>query len=334
MVDISIAGGGEAVPMGARPPVPDDVRRLLCELGDHVRGVVVRGRGPDMAAVEGETVADTIYGIDRVADDALISWFEQHWTGVEVVSEGLDEPVVVGSSPRWTVIVDTIDGTRGLMYDKRSAWSLAAAAPHGGSLDDVVAAAMTELPTIKQWGSDQLSATRGGGITSDRTDVRTGQRTPLDVRPSTATDLEHGFACVSKFFPPGKARLAEIEAQLFGRLGARVVFDDEYISSGGQLHELATGRDRFVADLRPLVDPGALACHPYDLCTALVLVEAGGVVTDPSGEPLDAPLDTTTAVAWVGYANPALAARIGPVLRDLVRDLVQADAPAPGVGDT
>ena len=143
---------------------PDDARRLLCALGDHIRDVVVGARGIDMAVIEGETVADTIYAIDRVADDTLLEWFEEHWPGVEVVSEGLDEPVVVGSDPTWTVIVDTIDGTRGLMYDKRPAWCLAAAAPHGGSLRDVVAAAMTELPTAKQGAADQLSGTRGGGV--------------------------------------------------------------------------------------------------------------------------------------------------------------------------
>ena len=92
------------------------------------------------------------------------------------------------------------------------------------------------------------------------------------------------------------------------------MFDDEYISSGGQLHELIAGHDRFVADLRPLVDPDAFACHPYDVCTAMLLEEAGGVVTDPRGAPLDAPLDTTTPVAWAGYANAELAAahRPGP----------------------
>ncbi len=99
------------------------------------------------------------------------------------------------------------------------------------------------------------------------------------------------------------------------------MFDDEYISSGGQLHELITGRDRFVADLRPLVVPAALACHPYDLCTAMLLEEAGGVLTDPRGKPLDAPLDTTTGVAWVGYANRRLATLIGPILRELVDQL-------------
>ena len=82
--------------------------------------------------------------IDRVADDALLGWFAEHWPDVRVVSEGLDEPVVVGGNAAWTVIVDTIDGTRGLMYDKRAAWCLAAVAPPDGGLADIVAAAMTE----------------------------------------------------------------------------------------------------------------------------------------------------------------------------------------------
>ena len=76
-----------------------DARRLLCELGDHVRDAVVGARGIDMAVIEGETAADTIYAIDRVADDTLIRWFEQHWPDVELVSEGLEEPVVVGRRP-------------------------------------------------------------------------------------------------------------------------------------------------------------------------------------------------------------------------------------------
>ncbi len=303
------------------PHSPEQVRGLLCALGDHVRDLVVGARGIDMAVIEGQTSADTIYAIDRVADDTLVEWFDAHWPDVELVSEGLEEPVVIGDDPTWTVIVDSIDGTRGLMYDKRPAWSLAAAAPRGGTLRDVVAAAMTELPTTKQGLADQLSGTRGNGVVAERIDLGDGRRSPIAVQPSGATDLEHGFAVVAKFFIPGKVALAQLETELFARLGSRHVFDDEYISSGGQLHELIAGRDRFVADLRPLVDPDAFACHPYDICTAMLLEEAGGVVTDPRGAPLDVPLDTTTAVAWAGYANPTLAAKIGPILAELVDDL-------------
>lgn len=303
------------------PPSPEEARTLLCALGDHVRDLVVASRGMDMAAVAGETVADTIYAIDRVADDTLIDWFEEHWPGVLVVSEGLDEPVLVGAAAAWTVIVDTIDGTRGLMYDKRSAWCLAAVAPPGGGLADIVAAAMTELPTAKQGAADQLSATRGGGLRATRVDIAGGTRLPLGVRPSAATDLEHSFSGLAKFFLPGKPALASLEAELFARLGVRHVFDDEYLSSGGQLHELITGRDRFVADLRPLVQHEGLACHPYDVCTAMLLEEVGGVVTDPWGDPLSVPLDNVSPVAWVGYANEVLAARVGPVLAELVDGL-------------
>lgn len=304
---------------------PDAARALLCRLGDHLRDIVVTARdagltGAAMATVDGSTAADTIYGIDRVTDDALVAWFEQHWPEpLELVSEGLDEPVVLGrGTTRWTVIVDTIDGTRGLMYDKRAAWALAAAAPHGGRLPDVVAAAMTEIPTTKQWAADQISGVRGGGVRAERVDVLRGRRAPLDLRPSQATDLEHGFAQMAKFFPPAKPLLAEIEGTVLDAVGATVVFDDQYLSTGGQLHELMSGHDRFVADLRPLVT-AELACHPYDICTSMLLEEVGGVVADPFGDRLDVPLDTTTPVAWAGYANVTLARLVGPALAEAVR---------------
>jgi Inositol monophosphatase family len=189
------------------PHAPDDARRLLCALGDHVRTLVTDARGMEMSAIAGATTADTIYAIDRVADDALVSWFEEHWPNVRIVSEGLEDPVVVGGDPAWTVIVDTIDGTRGLMYDKRSAWCLAAAAPLDGSLDDIVSAAMTELPTSKQGAADQLSGTRGCGLVAERVDLRDGTRIPLTERPSTATSLQHSFSGLAKFFVPGKPAL-------------------------------------------------------------------------------------------------------------------------------
>ncbi len=95
----------------------------------------------------------------------------------------------------------------------------------------------------------------------------------------------------------------------------------------GQLYELIAGHDRFNADLRPLFErilvergeAGGLYCHPYDICTALIATEAGVLVTGPDGTPLDAPLDVEAPVAWVGYANSALRARIEPELLRVLR---------------
>jgi hypothetical protein len=127
--------------------------------------------------------------------------------------------------------------------------------------------------------------------------------------------------------------LAALDDALCERLlkrqpGEVAVFEDQYASTGGQLYGLATGQDRFVADLRPLVQPLVVArgvapghcCHPYDLCTKLIAEEAGVAVTAPDGGKLCAPLDTETNVAWVGYANRHLQTQIEPVLRELLSE--------------
>ena len=216
------------------------------------------------------------------------------------------------------------------MYDKRPGWVLAGLAPQRGratNLLDVAVAAMTELPTTKQWRGDQLSAVRGRGVVAEGINVfKPSERFALTLRPSSATDFRHGFASLVKFFPEGKALTAQIEETLWDQLLGRtrthtpVVFDDQYLCTGGQIYELLTGRDRMVGDLRPLVLPalgfgGMTTCHPYDICTGLLLTEAGGVLETPDGHPLDAPLDTTTPVAWLGFANETLARQVRPVLR-------------------
>ena len=327
--------------------VPADLepyRALLTALGDHLRDAVLAARDgataadrAELRAVVAEVEADVIYGIDRIGDDAVLTWFAEHWPldqPVRLVMEGIDDDRVVtfpadtpAAALRWTCIVDPIDGTRNLMFDKRPAWVLAALAPAGPdrTLDDVVVGAMTEIPITKQWRADQLSACRGSGVVvREALDVRTGARSALTDRPSSSTDLAHGFASFAHAFPDAKAFLARLDQDLWESLvpatpRGRPVFEDQYVCSGGQLHEVLTGRDRVVGDLRPLAHAhlgldGPPVGHPYDICTGFLLGEAGGVFEDPWGGPVRAPLDTTTGVTWVAYANPDLAALVRPAL--------------------
>ena len=102
--------------------------------------------------------------------------------------------------------------------------------------------------------------------------------------------------------------MAEIEARFFERLARhesadmRSCYDDQYISSGGQLALLALGTYRMSADLRAFLgarDPQipSVPTHPYDLAGAvLVAREAGAVITGALGEELDFPIDCTTPV--------------------------------------
>jgi hypothetical protein len=320
-------------------------RTLLCALGDFVRDAVVAGRHhrltEDLASVSRESVADTIYSIDTLSEEAIAEWFAAHWPmewPVELVAEGFDDPAlrlfprgVRLEETRFRCVVDPIDGTRGLMYDKRPAWVLAGLAPQRGAetrLPDVFVAAMTEIPLRKQWRADQISAIRGRGLVTEGVDVRNGTREPVALRASQARDFRHGFASIAKFFPAGKIATSRLEVELWTELygTAPVIFDDQYISTGGQFYELLAGHDRMNGDLRPMIlaHEGlgmTLVCHPYDVCTALLLAEAGIIFEKPDGGVVDTPLDLTSPVAWMAYANEALAAQARPIVRRLVEEL-------------
>jgi hypothetical protein len=64
----------------------------------------------------------------------------------------------------------------------------------------------------------------------------------------------------------------------------------------------------------------SICCHPYDLATELIACEAGVIVTGADGEPLDAPMDVGTNVAWVGYANAKIRAQIEPHLLTALKE--------------
>jgi hypothetical protein len=87
--------------------------------------------------------------------------------------------------------------------------------------------------------------------------LRTGQRQPLPLRPSQASDFKHGFASLARFFPEGKSLMAKVEEELWdelyglGSTSSPLVFDDQYIATGGQIYELLIGHDRMLGDLRP-----------------------------------------------------------------------------------
>jgi len=119
---------------------------------------------------------------------------------------------------------------------------------------------------------------------------------------------------ISNFFPGTKVLAGELMEQIVQELAGPLdvsratVFDDQYISTGGQFYEMIVGHDRFNADLRPLFyrlqnQPEGLCCHPYDCAAMLVAEEAGVILTDGIDRPLDGPLDVTSGLSWAGYAN-------------------------------
>jgi fructose-1,6-bisphosphatase/inositol monophosphatase family enzyme len=409
---------------------PQSIVDKLRKFQREVRDTIIRSRtaagDAGLAQVSKSTAADTIYKIDTEVDPILESFCEE-WgreTPLVLIAEGMEDehgnegPVcfprgIKQEDAHIRVIVDPIDGTRGIMYDKRAAWALAGVAPNKGPhtrLRDIEVAVMSELPTSKMGFADVLWAIKGRGANGirerlepkkmvieedDRGSVPIGKvltnlgkvndekviealnaqkrkgglvgqilvgmgyvdqkdvqialafqkgdklnvapqvmsailGEPLKLRPSQAETINHGFATVSNFFPGTKVLSSELMEHLVRNLigpadvTQATVFDDQYISTGGQFYELIIGHDRFNADLRPVFyrmqdQPEGLCCHPYDCATLLIAEEAGVQITGPDGQALDGPMDTTTGLSWVGYANPALRRRMEPLLLEFLQ---------------
>ena len=316
------------------------LRSIHSRIRDVVVGATERAGAQDLSRVVADEEGDTIYAVDRVSEELLITLFEQEiasHTPIVLIAEGLPGGQIVlprGTPPdsaEWRFIADPIDGTRCLMYQKRSGWILTGVAPNRGdatTLADIELAVQTEVPLVKQHLSDSMWAIRGAGVGAERHDRISGAASPLVLQPSKAAGLSHGFASVTRFFSGGRDILAAIDDEItlaaggsHGR-GKALCFEDQYLSTGGQLYELMSGHDRFQADLRPLLQsalrsrglPLGLCCHPYDLCTELIARELGVLVTDEQGRPLNPRLSVVPEVAWVGYANPLLRERVQPLL--------------------
>ena len=322
------------------------IRRIQLAMRDTLIAEMRRTSAAQRAAVAYDGAGDTIYAIDRSIEHVLLAECRR-WAAEEhplvLIAEGLgDSGEMVlpdGADPDEAplrLIFDPIDGTRALMYDKRSAWILAGAAPNRGpatSLADIVVAVQTELPTTRHYLADVLWAERGQRAQGERHNILTGAVEPFAYAPSRAGDLSHGFASLTKFFPGRKAITSEIEDALIRAVNGREaagkvrVFDDQYVSTGGQLYELMVGHDRFNGDLRPALmcathlpgNPPGMAAHPYDICTELIARESGVVVTNLHGQPLSDTLSVHGDVAWLGYANATLRSLLEPVLQSILR---------------
>lgn len=302
-----------------------------------------------LSSVVQEVAADTIFHLDKQVEDVITAALEKDASrlgGIVLVAEGIgneQEGIVLGkghtaASAAWRVIMDPIDGTREIMYDKRSAWCLGAAAPNFGPKTrstQLEVAVMVELPTTRSWLSDVCTAVRGQGTFIKTQNLLDGTERWVKPSPSQAETLLGGFGQVARFLPPGRDVLAKLEDTMIGMLypdapeGRVLCFEDQYISTGGQFYQVLMGKDRYIADIREALNgwlrhhgrKTAFVCHPYDVCAELVATEAGVILTDSFGKPLDLPLDLESPVDWIAYCNPRLQKHLEPVLLPLIEDM-------------
>ncbi len=325
--------------LGAMRRLHEAIRARVAEQLERAR---VEGR-PELANRPGAWGAgDIAYAIDEAAEQALAGF------GADV---GARHPLVLvaegpgvsrwgenGLLPALHAITDPVDGTRGLMHDMRPAYAVTGIARDRGRpprLSDIEVAVQTELPTTSAGYYHVAWAERGRGATIARHDVRTGAE--LERRPLLASAdprIDNGYLCFARYLPVERTLVADLERRFLESavaahgLDPRLLYDDQYLCTSGQLHLVATGRYRMLADLRGWLHRtrGLLnfTAKPYDLSAMLVQTEAGVPVLDEQLQPLDAPMDTESRLSVIAFGNAALRQALEPHLRAAMEESLRA----------
>src|SRR5258708_4714034 len=118
------------------------IRAIHAAMRDKVVSACEQATTEQLAEIVAEQAGDTVFAIDRVSEEVLLEHFAQlgqEWSFV-LIAEGLGKDGLAvfpeGTDPAQAelrIIIDPIDGTRGLMYQKRAAWILTGVAPNLGS---------------------------------------------------------------------------------------------------------------------------------------------------------------------------------------------------------
>jgi myo-inositol-1(or 4)-monophosphatase len=263
-------------------------QQLVLELATRLRERVLPELGSHAARAEegGGAGGDVTFAVDEIAESALQEFLAERSARLAYYSE--DRGLIAPPDATHVLVVDPIDGTRPAMAGLESACVAVALAPLGDAeptMADIEIGCVVEIKS-----GDWFVAVRGSGVRSSR-----------QVALSEATDIgsmfwSYGFR--GRPARPTAEVLAElIDASSVGggtfELGSQSFAMTRIVT--GQLDAVIEVGSRLVDDV-----PGMLAefqrvgrgevlnNSPYDLAAPwLCLREAGGVVTDGWGEPLD-----------------------------------------------
>lgn len=295
----------------------DDLRALAAAVRDAVRPWVVELRGAEIVSENAH--GDATFGLDAVAERAIETHLAHVERPVAVYSESAGVRQYGQGAPETLLVVDPVDGTRNATCGFEGCMVSVAAAPFrpDATLGDVEHGVLLDIV-----GTREFTATRGRGLTMHR-DGRKVTRPPSEAPPRARWRWTLNFP----------ARPAALLTAVMGELIDETSLTGSFHvcnSTTFSLTRLVTGQLHAHADIadRIYVEHPASAAHfrsvgathltgsqPYDLAAcALVLEEAGGVVTDAWGAGLDdRPLLATGADAMlstVAAAHPAVHAEL------------------------
>ena len=268
--------------------VASPLDQLVLQLAERLRETVLPSLGSHAGRRHTGNGAggDVTFAVDELAEEELQAFVAEHAPRMAFYSE--DRGLVAPADPTHVLVVDPIDGTRPAMAGLESACVAVALAPLNDSeptMADVEVGCVVEIKT-----GDWYLARRGAGLRSSRSVALSGN---ADVRR-----MFWGYGFRGRPARPTVEVLGDlIDASSVGggtfELGSQAFAMTRVVT--GQLDAVIEIGSRMVDDVPGMraeferVGGGqVLNNSPYDLAAPwLCLHEAGGVISDGWGEPLD-----------------------------------------------
>jgi myo-inositol-1(or 4)-monophosphatase len=302
------------------------------ELAVAVAGRVQHAVAPHLGTFEARVKVgdapggDATLAIDEVAETVVAECLESEG---DIAFYSEDQGLVRYGTPRAILVIDPVDGTRPAAAGLESCCVSIAVVPpdEAATLGDVSFGIVQELKT-----GQRFLAERGGGASAAEADG-----TPIPVALSANTDLEALFWTAGLRGRPSLPMTVVLE-ELVDRSGMRGGYFD-LGSATFNITRIVTGQldayvdiGRRVLDEFPETEPAFLAVGDGNVCTnfpydvaaaALILREAGGVITHADGRPIsDHPAvgsGRAEGLAVIAAASPQLhASLLGAVDRGLI----------------
>jgi myo-inositol-1(or 4)-monophosphatase len=252
--------------------------RVLPELGSHAGRAVQAGS----ASAGG----DITFAVDELAEDALVEFLAERAPTLAYYSE--DRGLVASPQATQVLVVDPIDGTRPAMAGLESACVSVALAPLGGgepTMADVSAGCVVDIKS-----GDWFAAVRGDGVRSSRPVSLSANSDPRRMFWSygfRGRPVRETVEVLAELIDGSSVRggTFELGSQSFSMTRLVTGQLDAVIEVGSRLIDDVPGMR---AEFERVGDGEVLNNSPYDLAAAwLCLREAGGVVSDGWGRPLD-----------------------------------------------
>ena len=293
--------------------------QLVLDLALHLRAMILPELGSHAGrAHRGDAAGgDVTFAVDRLAEEALSEFIAERAPNVAFYSE--DQGLVAPPNATDVLVVDPIDGTRPAMAGLESACVAVALAPLGAgepTMADLEAGCVAEIKS-----GDWFLARRGAGVRSTR---------PVMLSPTTEIRaMFWGYGFRGRPVRPSVEVLGDlIDASSVGgglfELGSQAFAMTRVVT--GQFDAVIEVGSRLVDEIPGIrheferIGSGSVLNNsPYDLAAPwLCLREAGGIVTDGWGRPLD---DHRLLGAGHEYQMSSISAANQELHRKLVREI-------------